>query len=220
MSPWQIKQQIASLARKAYDKGFMAAYDGNFSFRLDENKFLITRSGVCKGEINPSDVLTINESGEVVEGLGKPSTEFKIHINAYKKRKDVNAVVHCHPVYASAFAAAGKPLDKNVFPEIILTLGKIPLCNYATPSTDALPESMNPYIGHAWAFLLQNHGAVTFGIDINDAYFKMEKLEHYAKIIFISRQLGGEKEISMEKVKELLAISKEAYGFTQDERNI
>jgi L-fuculose-phosphate aldolase len=164
--------------------------------------------------------MEIDAGGNILRGKGKISTEFKVHLYAYSRRPEVNAVVHCHPVYATAFATSGEGLMKNVFPEVILTLGKVPLCKYTTPSTDDLPTSMEPYIEHSWAFLFQNHGAVTLGKSLRDAYFKMEKLEHTAKTIFISRMLGGETEISREKILELLNLSKGTYGLTQDERNI
>jgi L-fuculose-phosphate aldolase len=164
--------------------------------------------------------LEIDHTGKIISGKGNLSTEFKIHLFAYSRRPEVNAVVHCHPVFATAFAAAGIDLAKHVFPEVLLTLGKIPLCRYATPSTDDLALSLEPYIDFAWAFLLQNHGAVTLGKDLDDAYYKMEKLEHTAHTIFAAKLLGGEKELPFEKVKELLNLATKVYGITPDERNI
>ena len=140
-----------------------------------------------------------------------------LHIH---RRPEVNAVVHCHPVFATAIATAGEGLTKNVFPEVVLTLGKVPLCKYATPSTDELPLSMEPFIDHAWAFLFQNHGAVTLGRGLTDAYFKMEKLEQAAKTIVLARIMGGEKELPEEKVNELYNIAKSSYGLEPDKKNI
>jgi len=205
-------KELVEICHRVYEKEFVSAYDGNLSVKLSDDKFIITRSGVCKGEVTEDDILEINSSGKILSGKGKASTEAKIHLFAYSKRKDINAVVHCHPVYATAFAAYGEGFTKNILPEVILTLGKIPLCEYGTPSTEEIPESMKPYINYAWALLLKNHGAVTFGKNLKDAYFKMEKLEHSAKTIFISRMLGGEKEIPKNKVEELLGIAKSVYG--------
>jgi L-fuculose-phosphate aldolase len=205
------KRKLTEICRKVYEKGFVAATDGNISTITADNKFLITRSGISKGEVTEDDILEIDASGNILNGKGKLSTEFKIHLFAYSRRPDVNAVVHCHPVYATAFAAVVEDLSKHVFPEVILTLGKIPLCKYETPSTDALALSMEPYIDYAWAFLLQNHGAVTLGKDLDDAFNKMEKLEHTAQTIFVSRLLGGEKELTFEKVKELLNLAREEH---------
>ncbi len=214
------KRKLVEICRKVYEKGFVAATDGNISTITSDNTFLITRSGISKGNVTEEDILEIDPSGNILSGKGKLSTEFKIHLFAYSRRPEVNAVVHCHPVYTTAFAAVGEDLLKHIFPEVILTIGKIPLCKYETPSTDALPLSMEPYIDFAWAFLLQNHGAVTLGQNLDDAYFKMEKLEHTAQTIFAARLLGGEKEISFEKVKELLNLAREVYGISPDERNV
>jgi L-fuculose-phosphate aldolase len=214
------RNAIVEICHRVYEKGFVSAYDGNISAITEHRSILITRSGVSKGDVKESDIMEINFAGDIINGTGKISTEYKIHLYAYAKRPEVNAVVHCHPTYATAFAASGQGLTKPVFPEVVLTLGKVPLCKYATPSTDALPLSMEPYIDYAWAFLLQNHGAVTLGKTLRDAYFKMEKLEHAAKTLFVSRLLGGESELSPERIKDLLAIAKSAYGLQIDERNI
>jgi L-fuculose-phosphate aldolase len=215
-----LRNTIVDICHKVYDKGFVSAYDGNISVITENKSILITRSGVCKGDVRESDIMEINFAGDIINGYGKISTEYKIHLYAYAKRPEVNAVVHCHPTYATAFAAAGQGLTEPVFPEVMLTLGKVPLCKYSTPSTDELPLSMEPYIDYAWALLFQNHGAVTFGKTLRDAYYKMEKLEHAAKTLFITKLLGGEKELSPERIKELLSVAKEAYGLEIDERNI
>jgi L-fuculose-phosphate aldolase len=212
--------RLVEICHKVYEKGLVSAFDGNVSVITPQNTILITRSAVCKGDVTENDIMEIDAGGNILRGKGKISTEYKVHLYAYSRRPEVNAVVHCHPVYATAFASSGEGLMKNVFPEVILTLGKVPLCKYTTPSTDDLPLSMEPYIEHSWAFLFQNHGAVTLGKSLRDAYFKMEKLEHTAKTIFISRILGGETEIPREKILELLNLSKRTYGLTQDERNI
>jgi L-fuculose-phosphate aldolase len=214
------KLKIVEICKKVYQKGFVSAYDGNISARISDNRFLITRSGLCKGEARVDDILIIDEKGNKVSGNGKVTTEYKIHLEAYKVRKDVHAVVHCHPVFATAFASAGEDFSNHVFPEVTLTLGKVPLCRYAPPSTYELTESLFPHLEYSWALLLQNHGAVSFGKNLDDAYFKMEKLEHTAKTIFVSRMLGGEKSLSLTDVNKLLQIAPGVYGITQDERNI
>jgi len=215
-----LRNTIVDICHKVYEKGFVSAYDGNISVITENKTILITRSGVCKGDVRESDIMEINFAGDILSGNGKISTEYKIHLYAYAKRPEVNAVVHCHPTYATAFAAAGKGLTQPVFPEVMLTLGRVPLCKYSTPSTDELPLSMEPYINYAWALLFQNHGAVTFGKTLRDAYYKMEKLEHAAKTLFITKLLGGENELPPEKIKELLSVAKSAYGLEIDERNI
>jgi L-fuculose-phosphate aldolase len=147
-------------------------------------------------------------NGKPVQGKGKISTEFKLHQYIYMRRKDVNAVVHTHPKFATAFAAAGIALDKIVFPEIYLFFGKIPLAKYATPSTDEVPKSIVRYVKDYDAILLANHGLVTLGKTLEEAYFKTEKVEHIAEISFYARMLGGEKKLTKAQVKKLDLIKK------------
>ncbi len=215
----QSKEELVKVSHKVYEKGYVAAYDGNLSVRIDENKFWITRSGICKGNVGENDILEIDSQGRLLKGEGKVSTEVKVHLLVYKYRKEINAVVHCHPIYSTAFATAGIKLTQAVFPEVVLGLGKIPLCKYATPSTDELPESMKPYIEFAWVYLLENHGAVTIGKDIWGAYYRMEKLEHSCKTLFLARQLGHEKIIPNLKLKQLYEIAESTYGIKLDKRN-
>lgn len=214
------KKKLVEICHKVYDKGFVAAYDGNLSVRTTKNTILITRSGICKGDVTEKDLVEIDLEGKILSGRSKISTEHKIHLLAYKKRKEVNAVVHCHPVYATAFALIGEGLDKHYLPEVFLTFGKVPLCKYATPSTDDVPKSLEPYMDYSWAFLLQNHGAVTLGKNLDDAYFKMEKLEHAAKIILLARLAGKPRELSKKNINEILKLSENTYGIITDKRNI
>jgi L-fuculose-phosphate aldolase len=214
-----LRNELIEFCHKVYAKGFVSAYDGNLSVRIDKTKILITPSGMCKGELSEDDLLEIDYSGNLLSGRGKISTEVKIHLIAYQKRSDINSVIHCHPVHATAFAAAGEGLTRPVFPEVILSLGKVPLCKYGTPSTDELPNSMLPYIDYTWALLLENHGAVTFGKTVKGAYFRMEKLEHAAHTLLVTRMIGREKTIPHTKLKELYSIAEEVYGIKIDKRN-
>ena len=213
-------EKLISVCHKVYSKGFVSAYDGNVSAITENNTILITRSGICKGDVSEKDILEFDFSGRPLKGEGRITTEFKLHLFAYSKRKEVNAVVHCHPVHATAISLLGEGLVKHYFPEVLLTLGKVPLCKYATPSTNDLPISIEPYIDFAWAFLLENHGALTLGKNLDDAYYKMEKLEHAAETIWKARLLGNPKELSSEEINRLIEISEETYGLTQDRRNI
>ena len=212
--------KLISVCHKVYEKRFVSANDGNVSVITSENTILITRSGICKGDITEKDILEFDFNGKHLKGEGKITTEFKLHLYAYSKRKEVNAVVHCHPVYATAFSLLGEELVKHYFPEVILTLGKVHLCKYATPSTKDLPLSLDPHIDYGRAFLLQNHGALTLGKNLDDAYYKMEKLEHSAETIFKARQLGTPHELSPDDVRRLVELSEETYGISQDPRNV
>lgn len=211
---------LIRICHKVYEKRFVSATDGNVSAITQNNTVLITRSGICKGDVTENDILEFDFNGNHLKGEGKITTEFKLHLYAYSKRKEVNAVVHCHPVYSTAFTLLGEGLTGHYFPEVILTLGRVPLCSYGTPSTKELPLSLEPYIDFAWAFLLKNHGTITLGKDLDDAYYKMEKLEHTAETIFKARTLGSIQEIPNEDVKRLMDISEEIYGIIQDPRNV
>jgi L-fuculose-phosphate aldolase len=211
--------ELVETCRKVYEKGFVSAYDGNLSVRLDDERILITRSGICKGDVTESDIIEIDYDGKILNGNGKVSTEVKIHLLSYKSRKEVKSVIHCHPIYATAFASVGEGLMRGVFPEFIISIGKVPLCKYGTPSTEQLVNSMKPYIDYAWAMLLENHGAVTLGISIKDAYYKMEKLESSAKILYLARTLSREKSLPLLKVRELYDIAESTYGIKIDPRN-
>ena len=206
------KSEIAAICHRVYEKGFVAATDGNISALTDQNTIFITRSGVCKGEVEESDILEIDLNGKLISGKGKMTTENKLHLYIYKNRKDVKAVVHCHPVYSSAFAVAGVALDYAVLPEVLLSIGAIALCEYGSPGTDELPLSLKPYIETYNAFFLKNHGAVTVGESLKQAYYRMEKLEHTAKIEIMAKTLGGAKRIPEEKIKQLTGYAKEVYG--------
>ena len=214
------KKKLVEICHKVYAKGFVAAFDGNISCRTLTKTILITRSGICKGDVKEKDIVEIDLQGKSLSGKQKISTEYKIHLYAYQKRKDINAVVHCHPLYATAFALLGESLDKHYFPEVFLTIGKVPLCKYATPSTEQVPASLEPYINYSWAMLLQNHGAVTLGKNLDDAYFKMEKLEHAAKTIFLARLIGKPGELTKKNINEIMKIAASTYGIIQDKRNI
>ncbi|MBM4171158.1 MAG: class II aldolase/adducin family protein [Ignavibacteria bacterium] len=214
-----LRKELTEFCHKVYEKGFVSAYDGNLSCRIDAKRILITPSGKCKGEIIENDLLEIDYEGNLLYGEGKVSTEAKIHLLAYNKRSDINSVFHCHPIYSTAFAAIGESLSRPIFPEVVIALGKVPLCKYGTPSTNEVTDSILPYIDYSWALLLENHGAVTFGKTIKGAYFRMEKLEHAAHTIYIARTLGREKAIPLNKLKQLYAIAEDVYNVKIDERN-
>jgi len=212
-------EALVEICHKVYEKGFVSAYDGNLSFRSSSGTIFITRSAVCKGDVTSEDIIEVDTDGNVINGRGKISTENKIHLYAYRKRDDINAVIHCHPVYTTAFASSRDSYPSNIFPEVVLTLGKIPICSYATPSTSQMTESLEPYINNSYVFILKNHGAVALGSNIKDAYFKMEKLEHTSKILTVASILGGARPIPDDKILELVNLSEEVYGIKVNKEN-
>lgn len=208
-----LKEEIIKICRLIYARGFVAATDGNVSVRIPESdNILTTASGKNKGLIHIEDIIEVNLNGEVISGIQKPSTEIAMHIFIYIKRPDIKAVVHAHPPYATGFATARQDLTGCLLPEVIVGLGAIPLAEYATPSTLEVVKSIEPYVNKTEAILLANHGVVTYGKDLLDAYFKLEKVEHAAHITFIARLLGGEKYLSSIDVEKLKSISEAAYG--------
>lgn len=205
-----LRKAIVDIGRRMYQRGFVAANDGNISVRIEKTRVITTPTGCSKGYLDPDILVVVDLEGKIVSG-SKPSTELPLHLYIYRERPDVNAVVHAHPAYATGFATAGLALDKCVLAEVIVTIGSIPLAKYGTPSTEELPNTLRPYIHSCDAFLLANHGVVTVGTDLMDAYFKMERVEHYAHILYIARALGGEKVLPKEAVKKLYEI-RESYG--------
>ncbi len=209
-----ILHEMVDVCHRLARNKMVSATDGNVSVRVDGNSFFTTRSSIHKADVTTHDFVEVDRTGKLISGTGNPSTELKMHLFIYEQRPDVNAVVHAHPTFATAFAAAGKALDKPVFPEVLVMLGKVPLAPYGTPSTEELPESLRPYVQDHNAILLANHGAVTYGATLKQAYYAMEKLEHAAQIILYARMLGGEQSLSGEQIKKLVSISEESYGKT------
>jgi len=198
-----LKTELIYYSKLCYDKGFVAAYDGNISVRTRKNYILTTPASVCKGRLTEKDLVKVDFNGRVISGKKKPSTELKLHKFIYESRKDIKAVVHTHPKFSSAFAASGIALDKPVLPEIYLMLGKIPLAKYAAPSTDEVPQSVSAYVKDFNAVLLANHGLVTYAKTLEEAYYLTEKAEQFAEISFYARLLGGEKFLTKAQISKL-----------------
>ena len=208
MSPYEIKKQICEVGHKIYDKGFVAANDGNISVKVNDNEYYCTPTGVSKGALTPDMIIKVDGQGRKLEGTLNPSSEIKMHMRVYQKRPDVGAVVHAHPPVATAFTVANVPLDQYILPEAVLTIGTIPTCEYGTPSTMEIPDSLDPYLQNHDAFLLKNHGALTVGNTLTKAFFLMEEVEFNAKICKFARELGGVDEIPCEQLEKLMELRK------------
>jgi L-fuculose-phosphate aldolase len=198
-----LRADIVEVGRRMYARGYTASNDGNISVRVGEDRLLMTPKSVCKGFMTPDMMCVTDLAGKKIQGDRDPSSEMLMHLEVYRQRPDVKAVVHAHPPTATGFAVAGIPLDRAVLAEVLTTLGSIPLAEYATPSTAQLPEAVRKYIKAHDAMLLANHGALTVGSDLFAAYYKMETIEHFAKISLVARMLGGENLISREEVMRL-----------------
>lgn len=202
----KLKEDVLEIGRRIYNKGFIASNDGNISIRLKDDLYLMTPTCRSKGFLKMEEVLLISGAGKVIEGDLKPSSEFPMHLDIYKTRKEINAILHTHPPYATGFAVSNIPLTDPVLPEVVVALGEIPIAEYATPSTKELAEKVVGLIKKHNAVLLQNHGLVTVGSDVFKAYFYTETVELFAKILFISRMLGNTNKIPAKDVKKLIAI--------------
>jgi len=195
-----LRADIVEVGRRMYARGYTASNDGNISVRLDASRLLMTPKSVCKGFMTPDMMCITDLEGRKLQGDRDPSSETLMHLEVYRQRPDVQAVVHAHPPTATGFAVAGIPLDRAVLAEVLTTLGSIPIAEYATPSTKELPEAVRKYIRAHDGMLLANHGALTVGGDLFGAYYKMETIEHFAKISLVARMLGRENLLSREEV--------------------
>ena len=202
----QLRADIVEVGRRMYARGYTASNDGNISVRLDGARLLMTPKNVCKGFMDPGMMCITDLDGKKLAGDRDPSSEMQMHLEVYRQRPDVNAVVHAHPPVATAFAVAGIPLDRAVLAEVVTTLGSVPIAEYATPSTTELPAAVRKYVKTHDGMLLANHGALTLGADVFSAYYKMETIEHFANISFVARMLGGERLLSRDEVLRLQGL--------------
>lgn len=186
-----LRGEMVRICRKLSAKGLIAAADGNVSCRAGENLLLITPSGRSKEAVGPPELLLVDFEGNALEGEGKPSSELRMHLLAYRRRPDVNAVVHAHPSMLTALTLAGLPFQADALPEVWLTIGPVPTAPYATPCTAEVPESIMPFIDRHRAILLERHGSITLGKDLDEAYMRLEKLEHAAHSLFYAHLLRG-----------------------------
>lgn len=198
-----LRKQIIKIGQILCDKGFVAGTEGNISCRLTGNQILITPSGYSKGRLAEEDLVVIDSEGTNLSGSRKPSSEFRLHTFIYARRGNVNAIVHAHPVYCTAFACTDTGLPENILPEIILTAGEIPLADYGTPSTDELPSSIEGLIDIHDIILLRNHGIVSAGGDLYEALDRLETAEQYARIVFVAESLGGARPLTEDAVGKL-----------------
>src|SRR6187399_2731154 len=182
----QLRAEIVEAGRRMYARGYVASNDGNISARLDESRILTTPKSVSKGFMTPDMMVIVDYEGKKLAGERDPSSELPMHLEIYRNRPDVNAVVHAHPPTATGFAVAGIPLTRAVLAEVVTTLGSVPIAEYGTPSTPELPAAVRKYIKAHDGLVLANHGALTIGADVYGAYYKMETIEHFAKISLVA----------------------------------
>lgn len=207
ISDEEAKEMIVEIGRRIYNRGFVASNDGNISVLVGENELWATPTGVSKGFMTKDMLVKTDLDGNILEGNRRPSSEIKMHYRVYQENKDARAVVHAHPPVATAFAAAGRALDRAYLTEGVLQLGVVPLTPYATPTTAEVPESIAPYCREYHAMLLANHGALTWGRDALEAWRRMEAVEYCANATYIIEQITVQpKSLTKEQVKQLIEI--------------
>ncbi len=206
MNEWKMRELMCEIGRRIYDKGFAAANDGNISLKLSEDRVLCTPTRVSKGFMKPDDLCVVDLEGKQISGKRKRSSEVLLHLTIMKARADIRSVVHCHPPHATAFAVAQEPIPKCVLPEIEVFLGEVAISPYETPGGQKFADTVLPYVKDTETILLANHGTVTYGTDLEDAYFKTEIIDAYCRILLLAKQLGKVNYYDDQKAAELIKL--------------
>ncbi len=198
---------MCAVGKLLYDRGYVAANDGNLSMKVEPDRLLVMPSGVSKGRLTPDMLLVTDLEGNVLEGNRHPSSETKMHLAVYRGRPDVGAVVHAHPPVSTAFAVCRRGMETPYLSELVTGLGAVPCTpSFAMLSTDQVPRSVEPYLADHCAVLLANHGALTWGEDLWEAFDRMETVEHTAKILLNARLLGDPVALTQEETAELRSM--------------
>ncbi len=209
------RRAIIDIGQRMYVRGFVAANDGNISVRTGKNEVWATPTGVSKGYMKKKMLVKVDMDGKVLEGTYKPSSELKMHLRAYRENGDIQSVCHAHPPICTAYAVAGIPLESPILAEAVITLGDVPVAPYAELGTEAVPDAIAPYCHTHNGVLLGNHGAVTWADDPYAAYYRLESMEYYAKILLITdRLIGAQNQLSDEQIARLLAM-RDKFGVKQ-----
>jgi L-fuculose-phosphate aldolase len=198
-----LRRELVRFSRWLSRLGFTPGTSGNLSVRLDSRRLLVTPTGMSKGLVKTSDMVIVDLHGRQLAGSRKVTSEISMHLAIYTQRKDVDAVVHSHPPTATAFACSGRAIDEILCQEAVMTVGAVPLASYATTGTAEVAASMRPFISEYDAILLENHGAVSYGATLLDAFMKMETLEHLAHIALVAHQLGSARPLGRDQVQQL-----------------
>jgi L-fuculose-phosphate aldolase len=206
VSEWRIKEQLCDVGRRIWLRGFCAGNEGNHSYRIVDNRILCTPTGVSKGQLKPEDICTVDLDGNQLAGKRKRTSEINLHLAIYKARPDVRAVIHSHPPHATAFAVAGVELPTCVHPEAEVFLGPVKMAEYVTPGDARLGESILPFVKDSNTILLQSHGVVTFDADLEKAYYELEIVDAYARLLILAKQVGGIRQLSPDEMKELIEL--------------
>jgi L-fuculose-phosphate aldolase len=203
-TPFQVRNTLVEFGRRLYERNHIGAAEGNLSTRLSDGRIMITPSGANKGFMKAEEMVICDTSGKKLQGAGRPSSEIKLHASIYGWRPDIMAICHAHPVYATAYSTARIPLMRPILPEVVGTVGGIPLAHYGAPGTSDLPDTLADLIDRYDVFLLEAHGVLSLGKTIEDAFNKIETVERFAAILYAAERLGDVKELPVKEVDRLL----------------
>ena len=208
LSEYQLRKEMIRVTRIVANQGLIRSSDGNLSVRLDESRFLMTPSGLYKMSMEPDDPIVVNEDGEVLVGKPglKPTSEINMHLEAFRQRPDIKAVLHAHPPYATALTIAGLPFPTDYLPEVLIALGDVPVADYGTPGTPELAESIRRFIKDHNAVILSHHGSITVGKSLEEALIALERLEHAAYTYYLAHNLSTPVPLAEEDLKRLRDI--------------
>lgn len=212
ITDWEARRKIVSFGKLLHAEGLAVAKDGNISVRIKPDKIVITPRDYSLATLSDSHMAHVDLEGKVFDSNLKPSSELPMHLEIYRQRQDVSAVIHAHPPYTTAFTLVGANFSQPVLPEVYVIFGDIPIAPYATPSTNEIAPFLRELIKNHDVIVLDHHGAVTVGESLKDAYCRMEKLEHAAKTLFIAHQLGKVKPLSADALKKLDEVRKNYFS--------
>ena len=212
-----IKDEICEIGRRIYDRGFAAGNDGNISFRLADDTVLCTPTMISKGRMTPDDLCTVDLNGKQLSGRRKTTSEVLMHLRVYQGEPTAKAVVHCHPPHATAFGVAHEDIPSGILPEVELFLGIVPRARYETPGCRNFADTLSPFFGQANTVVLDNHGVVSWGPTVERAYWHIEILDAYCRMLILAKQVGNIERLPPEKIKELLDL-KSNFGAGPDPR--
>jgi L-fuculose-phosphate aldolase len=213
----KIKQEICDIGKRIYNRQFAAANDGNITVRVSENEVLCTPTLHCKGFLKPDDIAMVDMTGKQISGRKKRSSEALLHLEIYRQREDIKSVVHCHPPHATAFAIAREPIPQCILPEVEVFLGDVPITKYETPGGQSFADTIIPFVDRTNVMILANHGTVSYGESVEQAYWWTEILDSYCRMLLLAKQLGNVSFLGGQKSQELLDL-KEQWGY-KDPRN-
>ena len=208
----KLKEEICEIGRRVYAKGFAAANDGNISIRVGENAVLCSPTQICKGFMTPDDICAVDLDGNQIAGKRKRTSEILLHLTIMKERPDVKSVVHCHPPHATAFAVANEAIPQCILPEVEVFMGEVPIAPYETPGGQEFADTVKPFLTGTSAVILKNHGTVSFGETVEQAYWKTEILDAYCRILLLAKQVGNVDYLDERESRELIDL-KRKWGF-------